>query len=74
MAPYVNGGKLAGAGGGGFAILVAHDRQAAADLATTLQRVYPGTPVAAWPCAVPEAGMVIKVGDERGNRPGSETC
>jgi fucokinase len=57
--PYINGGKLAGAGGGGFAMLVARDKQAAADLAAALPRLYPGTPVAAWPRAVPEAGVEI---------------
>jgi fucokinase len=30
--PYIHGVKLAGAGGGGFMILLARDREAAADL------------------------------------------
>jgi fucokinase len=58
MAPYINGGKLAGAGGGGFAIVVARDQGAAADLSAALETVYPGTPVAIWPCAVPADGIV----------------
>jgi fucokinase len=59
MAPYINGGKLAGAGGGGFAIVVALDQGAAADLPAALETVYPGTPVAIWPCAIPAEGIIV---------------
>jgi fucokinase len=61
MKPYINGGKLAGAGGGGFAIVVARDRGAARDLASTLENTYSGTPVAIWPTAIPEEGVVCWV-------------
>jgi fucokinase len=60
--PYVNGGKLAGAGGGGFVIAVARDAQAAQDLPAALAARYPGTPVAVWPCGIPEAGVVTQAG------------
>ena len=53
MAPYVCGGKLAGAGGGGFAFAVARDKGAAQGLERTLSQRYPGTPVAVWPCSIP---------------------
>ena len=62
LRPYVNGGKLAGAGGGGFVIAVAQDAQAAQDLPAALAARYPGTPVAVWPCGIPEAGVVIQAG------------
>jgi len=60
LGPYVNGGKLAGAGGGGFVIAVARDAQAAQDLPAALAARYPGTPVAAWPCHIPELGVVTQ--------------
>lgn len=59
MSPYVWGGKLAGAGGGGYAMLIARDIQAASDLEAALVQRYPGTPVAVWPCAIPEKGLQI---------------
>lgn len=62
MAPYIDGGKLAGAGGGGFAIVVARDEGAGRDLAEALARHYPGVPVGIWPCAVPESGLLVETG------------
>jgi fucokinase len=62
MQPYICGGKLAGAGGGGFAAVVARDLQAAHDLARALADFYPGTPVAVWPCGVPDAGLRVHIG------------
>lgn len=59
MAPCICGGKLAGAGGGGFAIVVARDRRAAQDLTAALRTQYPGTPVAVWECGIPENGMKV---------------
>ena len=52
MQPFIGGGKLAGAGGGGFALVLAHDAQAAHDLQHDLTLRYRGTPVGVWPCAV----------------------
>jgi len=60
LGPYINGGKLAGAGGGGFVIAVARDAQAVHDLPAALATRYPGTPVAVWPCSIPESGVVIR--------------
>jgi fucokinase len=58
MSPHINGAKLAGAGGGGFAIVVARSIAAVRDLAAALKSHYAGTPVEIWDCAVPEAGML----------------
>jgi fucokinase len=58
MRPYVCGGKLAGAGGGGYATMVARDEQAARDLTRGLAERYPGALVAVWPCQVPRLGLV----------------
>ncbi len=58
LAPYINGGKLAGAGGGGYAIVVARSAEAARALAETLAARYPHTPVGLWPCGVPEEGLI----------------
>lgn len=60
MAPYINGGKLAGAGGGGYATVIARSAQAAAALADALTARYPSTPVGVWPCGVPEVGLRIE--------------
>ncbi len=57
MGPHINGGKLAGAGGGGFVMAIARDRGAVAGLAATLATHYPGTPVGLWSCGVPEVGV-----------------
>jgi fucokinase len=59
MEPFIDGGKLAGAGGGGFAFVTARDRGAVDDLSAALRDRYPGTGVAIWPCAVPEVGVAI---------------
>jgi len=55
--PYVLGAKLSGAGGGGFAIALAHDEAAARELERQLQARYPQQ-VRVWPCAVADGGMV----------------
>ncbi len=59
MAPFICGGKLAGAGGGGYAMVIARDEQSARDLAASLTVRYPGTPVAVWPCAIPDEGLEV---------------
>ena len=61
MRPHINGGKLAGAGGGGFALVVARSIQSVRDLSAALATRYLGTPVEIWTCAVPDAGMVVEV-------------
>jgi fucokinase len=58
MAPYISGAKLAGAGGGGFAIVMTREGEAPA-LAAALATHYAGTPVALWPCAVADQGLVV---------------
>ena len=58
MAPYMSGGKLAGAGGGGFAIVVARDAEHARDLRSALKARYQRTPVEAWLCDITEQGIV----------------
>ncbi len=60
MGPFVNGGKLAGAGGGGFVSAIARDRNAVSALSAELTARYPRTPVAVWPCAVPDAGLKVE--------------
>ena len=60
LAPHINGGKLAGAGGGGYAMVIARSAQAAEALAAALAARYPGTPVGIWPCGVPDAGLQIQ--------------
>ena len=59
LRPYICGGKLAGAGGGGFVIAMAREAEAVAALSAALAARYPGTPVAVWPCAVPDEGLQI---------------
>jgi len=59
MSPHINGAKLAGAGGGGFAIVVAHSIAAVRDLAAALKAHYQGTPVEIWECDIPESGMLV---------------
>ena len=62
LRPYICGGKLAGAGGGGFVIAVARDPEAVAALSAALTARYPGTPVAIWPCTIPDEGLKIYTG------------
>ena len=59
MRPHINGGKLAGAGGGGFAIIIARSIAAAQDLSATLASTYQGTPVEVWACGIPESGILV---------------
>ncbi|MFN2130770.1 MAG: L-fucokinase [Anaerolineae bacterium] len=59
MSPFVCGGKLAGAGGGGFAIVVARDEDAAAALERRLRDRYGAAGAAIWPCTIPDEGILI---------------
>ena len=59
MKPYICGGKLAGAGGGGFVISIARAPEEIHALSAVLAQRYPGTPVAVWPAAVPVEGLCI---------------
>lgn len=58
MRPHIYGGKLAGAGGGGFASVIARSADHAQALAAALAERYPGTRVGIWPCAIPEEGIL----------------
>jgi fucokinase len=60
LAPYIYGGKLAGAGGGGFAFVITKDQQAAAELKAMLNQVYRNTGVELWGCQVPESALVAE--------------
>ncbi|MCX7668450.1 MAG: hypothetical protein N2439_00060, partial [Anaerolineae bacterium] len=60
LKPYICGGKLAGAGGGGYAMVIARSVAAAHDLAAALAARYPGAPVRVWPCAVPAEGVKVE--------------
>ena len=62
--PYILGGKLVGAGGGGFAEVVARDGDAARELARMLERTYPDSDVRVWPCRVVEEGLVVGEADD----------
>jgi galactokinase/mevalonate kinase-like predicted kinase len=61
MGPYICGGKLAGAGGGGFVIAIARSAETARALAAALAQRYPGTPVEIWESAVPEIGLQVHI-------------
>ena len=61
MEPYVLGGKVAGAGGGGFAIVIGRDAGAGQSLDVALRQRYPGTQVAVWPSAIPDQGRRAEV-------------
>ena len=57
MQPFICGGKLTGAGGGGFALVVAKDSQAAHDLRSVLGLRFRGTPVGVWDCDIPQRAV-----------------
>jgi fucokinase len=56
--PYMMGAKLAGAGGGGFAIVIARDASAALGLREAVKRRFPQGNVAVWDCEVAEEALV----------------
>ena len=55
--PYTVGAKLAGAGGGGFALAIAKDEEAGRALQCTLQERYPQSQVRLWSCCIAENGI-----------------
>lgn len=59
LTPHIHGGKLAGAGGGGFAIVVTRGQDGERELAEALRARYANTPVAVWPSAIPAQAMVV---------------
>lgn len=59
--PYISGGKLAGAGGGGFMALLARDRPAAAQVRKMLHGLSIGTEQRLHEAAVDPVGLRIKV-------------
>ena len=65
MGPYMCGAKLAGAGGGGFAIVVARDEGAAAALGERLRERYAAAGAGIWACTIPEEGIVVEPDDGR---------
>jgi fucokinase len=56
-APYIVGAKLAGAGGGGFALMVARDGAAARELGDVLGRRFRDGEAGLWPCAIAAPGL-----------------
>ena len=66
MEPYICGGKLAGAGGGGFAIVVTRGTDGERELDRVLRARYPSTPVAVWPSAIPAQAMVVRISSKSG--------
>ncbi len=56
--PYMMGAKLAGAGGGGFAMVIARDARAALGLRDAVKRRFPQGNVAVWDCEVAEEALV----------------
>jgi len=55
--PYLCGAKLAGAGGGGFALALARDAAAAQALRSALAIRHPQSEVRLWPCAVAQTAV-----------------
>ncbi len=62
MRPCIHGGKLAGAGGGGFAFVIGKGGDCMDALSAALARRYPGTRVGVWRCAIPEDGLQVDMG------------
>ncbi len=62
-APYMVGAKLAGAGGGGYALVIAKDGGAARDLGEMLARRFGGGDAGLWGCTITSPGLV---GEEAG--------
>jgi len=59
VAPYSSGGKLAGAGGGGFMILIARDEQAPARIAELLDATFHEPDISLWPLEIADEGLTV---------------
>lgn len=58
--PYVHGGKLCGAGGGGFMELILKDGVISEQLNKVLGRAYPDSQVRVWPARIVERALEIE--------------
>jgi fucokinase len=59
MGPMIRGGKLVGAGGGGFALAIARSASSAQDLRKVISDQYGKTPVRVWECGISAEGLVV---------------
>jgi fucokinase len=68
-APFSCGAKLAGAGGGGFMMIMARDDKAPRRLAEAVREAFPKTDIAPWPCEIAEPALEIteRTKSKRGN-------
>ena len=55
--PFLSGAKLAGAGGGGFMMVMARDEHAPAHLARVLAGSFPHAEI--WPCEIADEGLIV---------------
>ncbi|MHB1354744.1 MAG: fucose pyrophosphorylase domain-containing protein [Anaerolineae bacterium] len=55
--PFLAGAKLAGAGGGGFALAIARDLESSLAMQRALLKRYPQSQVRVWPCRVVEQAI-----------------
>ena len=56
--PFLAGAKLAGAGGGGFALAIARDLESSLAMQRALLKRYPLSQVRVWPCRVVEQAIL----------------
>ncbi len=58
--PYIYGGKLCGAGGGGFMELIAKDKESVGRLNNVLQEEFPSSNVRIWPSRIVDKSLIIE--------------